>query len=257
MSSMNKKREVCNYCHSYLDEDIYSHRENCQSYKSAMRKSSNDKKDKQHDRDHINSPFTKVDGNVLKTHKKEDKDNYYSLNEAAITFGGKQNLNNYFLGVNNPNPGNNANPGNNPNPGPVNNHIEENDFNPSIKKNQTIKAYIAGKSNPNPQNNNQYNNNNNNNVAPMALAMAIPSFVKEYDTNEKFLKEDRRSEKSNAVGIINNVGDNNSFLAVIVQTFWNLELIRNFIIYDLNVKEGDLNFKLLYNLKVSKSKYIY
>ena len=133
---------------------------------------------------------------------------------------------------------------------------DDTNFNPTVKKNQTIKPYIA----PSSANQSSTHTNSNNAINPNSQSSNskkgnIPSFVKEYDTNDKFIKDTHTQDKSLAIGILNNIGDNNSFLSVVIQAFWNLEFIRNFIIYDLNVKESDQNAKLLYNLKSILKKY--
>jgi len=228
MSKVSKKREVCNYCHSILDVEINKHRETCQAFKAAVRKSKQAKEEE-------NNPFIRIDGKAFNEHAKEgdnnnnhNNNNYYNLNEGAITFGGgKQggNLSDLLKREkpNSPKKETNNNYWNKPQ--------DENEFNPIVKKNQTIKPYVPSK-------------------GPAQTQAPIPSFVKEYDTNDKFVKDTGSQEKSMALGIINNIGDNNSFLSVVVQTFWNLEFIRNYIIYDLNVKESENNSRLLYHLKV-------
>ena len=57
-------------------------------------------------------------------------------------------------------------------------------------------------------------------------------------------------DKFGGIGIINNINDNNSFLNVVVQTIWNLQFVRNYLIYDMNICENDSKNRLLFILKV-------
>jgi len=61
---------------------------------------------------------------------------------------------------------------------------------------------------------------------------------------------------SPAPGIINKIGAHNSFLSVVVQSLWNFSIFRNFVLNELHVNsEKDIKNKLLYELKCLFKKF--
>ena len=57
-------------------------------------------------------------------------------------------------------------------------------------------------------------------------------------------------DKFGGIGILNSITDNNSFLSTVIQTVWNLQLLRSYLIYDVDISESDTKNKLIFHLKV-------
>jgi len=57
-------------------------------------------------------------------------------------------------------------------------------------------------------------------------------------------------DKFGGIGIINRINDNNSHMVVVVQTIWNLQILRNYLIYDMNISDNDVKNRFLFILKV-------
>ena len=66
--------------------------------------------------------------------------------------------------------------------------------------------------------------------------------------SEETLNDD--NARLNAVGIVNKLGQHNSFVSCILQLIWNMKGFRNYILNDMIVAE-DNKFKFLSNLRVS------
>ena len=90
--------------------------------------------------------------------------------------------------------------------------------------------------------------------------LQIQSSIKEYDENDKIIKDEKYSyinirrndikDIIGAVGLSNSGIENNSFLNVVIQCLWNMKAFRNFLLSDFNISENDLKYKILSNLKV-------
>ncbi len=198
----NRKREVCNYCHSYTEEELNKHREHCQAYRAVVRKSKPAREENNNNIENIN-------------HNSGNVSNYPTLDEGLITFGsGKQDLNNILKKENREIKQNKDVP-----------DIEEEEFDVQIKKNQKIKPYVAKEKNSSTKVSsagNIINTSNNKGRPGSTLSSPFPKDVKEYDLSEKYVIGNRNQNDTLAIGIINNIGDNNSFLSVIIQAFWNM-----------------------------------
>jgi hypothetical protein len=78
---------------------------------------------------------------------------------------------------------------------------------------------------------------------------------------EESAPSDKNFSEFNSSTIINKIGSHNSFLAVVIHSFWNLKILRNYFLNELSINEKDTKYKLLSEmqnllLKYSKNKRI-
>lgn len=178
----------------------------------------------------------------------KEKDNYYNLNVATFTFGGRQSKNIFE------------------------NNSENLYSNSSLKKSERIRNPISFKENENEKiNNTKYettdnsyiktqnindktNKNNNDNLECSINRMLINNQNMSGISNNNLQTNNKISKISPT--LMNYIGDHNSFLAVVIHALWNLKFIRNFILNDLNTtNEKESKNKLFYHLKSLFLKY--
>lgn len=189
----------------------------------------------------------------------KEKENYYNLNIATFTFGGRHNIANNAI-----------NDENLENYKKINSNIRNN---PSIGKDREREAedyeakpnFYMKPQNPiiiNHNNNlGNYNNsvlsnntnitNNSNDVSP------IITVINNNPNNSNISNNHQVNISSfSAPTLLNRIGDHNSFLAVVIHTLWNIKFMRNFILNDLNtLNEKESKNKLFYHLKSLFLKY--
>ena len=176
-----------------------------------------------------------------------EKENYYNLNVATFTFGGRHtnanNLNN-DNSLDNLNSNNfkksNTNLRNNPNTS-KDKEREKDDYetNPNyFNKQQNTNKYnnglnnIANHYNNSIISNNTHLTNNSNDISPNVTV----NMNNNNSHNNSNLTTNHQIHNVVFQGptLINRIGDHNSFLAVVIHALWNLKFMRNFIINDLN-----------------------
>ena len=123
-----------------------------------------------------------------------------------------------------------------------------------FKKNSLIQKDKTNSENPTKS----LNKETNNIFSDSDIDKIIKRDVNEKDVSEeKFNQFNNRDnnitdvpDKFGGIGILNSINDNNSFLAAIFQTIWNLQKMRNYLIYDVDISETDSKNKLIFHLKV-------
>lgn len=198
-----------------------------------------------------------------------EKENYYNLNIATFTFGGRQNninslindnslenlnSNNYKKQItnvkNNPGRGNDKERENEDYELDQNYNIKKQNQNPSKYNNDIVPATF----NSSIVSNNTQQTNNSHDISQVTTVHQI--------NNTSSLSNVSPNHISNQTPIpygpalLNRMGDHNSFLSVVIHALWNIKFMRNFIINDLNtLNEKESKNKLFYHLKSLFLKY--
>lgn len=216
-----------------------------------------------------------------------EKDNHYNLNVATFTFGGRQNINNLLIeNSSDPNSNTFKKSISNIRPQTIGSKEKDlnlnSDYNPnnyynktnnlSLIPNKSLRNIsISENSNMNTMSNqvNTINNNStisNNNINLTNNSNDVSQNQNVYvnvNTNPNNLTNVNIPIKNNQANfvhsvpiLLNRIGDHNSFLSVVIHALWNLKIMRNFIIKDLNtLNEKESKNKLFYHLKSLFLKY--
>ena len=192
-----------------------------------------------------------------------EKENYYNLNVATFTFGGRHNNVNSLINdksLENMNSNNYIKPNTNIKNNPSRSKDKERE-NEEFEHNQD---YILKQQN---QNQTKYNNNlpatfNNsivsNNTQQTNNSQDISQITTVHHINNTSSisnfspNNNSNNQIPNPYGpvLLNRIGDHNSFLSVVIHALWNIKFMRNFIINDLNtLNEKESKNKLFYHLK--------
>lgn len=206
-----------------------------------------------------------------------EKENYYNLNIATFTFGGRQNNVNSLI---NDNSLENLNSNNYKKQNTIvkNNPRRSKDKERENEEYEHNQNYTNKQQNQN-QNQNKYTSNNNNNNLPANFNNSIVSNNTLQTNNSQDISQittvhhvNNLSSVSNISPtnippinqipspygpvLLNRIGDHNSFLSVVIHALWNIKFMRNFIINDLNtLNEKESKNKLFYHLKSLFLKY--
>jgi hypothetical protein len=169
--------------------------------------------------------YRRVSDSKVTTNKDMKTNPYYEMNDGMLTFGRSSN--------------------------PESQNLEK----------TTSQSNIFKKSNYLNKSKELSSNAKSQNIERTAGVDLIEKFI-EIESNEKDFSVERLvfikkrdyvtnvPDKFGGIGIINSISDNNSFLSVVVHTVWNLQLLRNYLIYDVDISESDSKNKLLLQLKV-------
>ena len=158
-----------------------------------------------------------------------NSDPYYEMKQGMVTFGRISN--------------------------PDSKNIENSSSTSNIfKKNNSIKKDKPNSEIPTKSQSNERNSN--------ASSEIVNDKITEREINEKDISLEKYNlfksrdiitnvpDKFGGIGILNSITDNNSFLSTVIQTVWNLQLLRSYLIYDVDISESDTKNKLIFHLKV-------
>ena len=223
----------CKHCKNYIPkEELSQHEQFCKSFVSTKK----------------NQYITEFDYKEMSNNTKinqssaKSTDDYYNLSDAMITFGKNPT---FIQSIDNPDA--------------INTALTKNNFanNDNINVNIFKKApSLKNMDKPLQINDNLNNCNNQSN-----------KIANNYILNEetdKNLKEERYNiikkhsdfqEKLGGIPLYNKIGENNSFLIVVIQSIWNMRVIRNFILNDMNIRDDYDKHTFLINLRALLKNY--